>query len=693
MPEEIKSIPEAGPGSQTPTQVPNLHTPVGEGADAVGVQNIGKTPGAPGAPAKPAGGVPEIGGASGGAAPAGGAIPAKGKPPLPPQKTPEQILQERSEHRLKEDIKDILVTNTSDEKTASIKQSRASIDDIDLDTLISRLVDEKGWRVNRLKELLPSREEKDIIQYFRDLLEDEKSDITDNTQIQNNIPETKRSSNMTKQLLVNNGSLESKVDITDSLNQLSYAVDSVSIARKALAEGIVKKAGLDALGEGLGLDMKEDLGFSGGDVGLDGGLGGGDLESLLRDLKDKVEELSMKLKDFGKEKDGLKLDADSSLKSDAMMGKAKQEKDKGLGAISNFEKKPGGPMGEKKPGGPIEEKKPGGPMGEKKPEGLMGEKKEEEDEKKEPIKEEKAASSEQDTKTAMDAASGGKKVPLAEAAAPKDSKKGGDPMKATMEAKASVLDKIKERMAKLNELKKEAQLYPFKDLNKQNQEDINRQTAGDQASEINSDMKSGEMSKDKTDKFLGQGREKTQNPAAPAMDLSKDFNKAASTTEGVITLKQANAIKQHEVEETVAKVRLAVEVASVQQLKGLVSNPLKEAMIKNMTDAGMEKTAAEAIAYNSFVDGYEASQREVLAEAFDTLAKQNMEEFVKVASFTKQYAGEFDTSVKEGGNNKQVKTASDKSSVALRGSQVGKDSDNKYTNFWRQTYADQKSGK
>ncbi|GEM_PF-6347315 len=709
MAEPLPITPTEGEGSLSPDKMPQDHTPVGMGGTNVDAKGVAGT----GRPPLPGGGgaIPPIGGGGGGGVP-----PAAKGPAAPmPVKTPEQLLDERSEKRLEQDIKDILILEKLEDSEDII-----SLEDLGLDILIRKLVDEKGWRVDRLKELLPSRDEKGIIQYFQDLLEGrKKSDTTSDVNQkpltppmpmpsapsmakapiggQASAPATPKNAPVQMQpmhapniqpqmqspkaasigktnsvrstyimskeeILVNSGKLESVTNITDSLNQLSYAIDSASQARKAYADAVIKKAGLDSLGMGLGLGkgMEEEMPET-------DPLAMGSKEG---DLKDALKMLTDVLKKFLDERGSSKLDADSAIKSDAMIGKAKDEIGKGKDMLSGI----------------------GKPKEEKKEEGLKPfEKKEEKEEKEEPV-EEKAE------KMAMDAAAGGKKVNVssAQAGEPEQGKgEGGDPMKATMgkkEAKEEILEKIKERMTKLAEARK-ANLYPFKQPKEYQFSDINAEMAGKQKTEIDSDMKSGEMTKDKKEKFLGQGREKGGNqPKDPGMEISKPANKAAE--EQMITIKQANTKTAQEVEEAVAKIKLAMEVASVQQLKDLISNPLKEAMVKNMVEAGIVKEAAEAIAHNSFLDGYQKAQEEVISEAFNHLAKQNIDEFIKVASFTKKYSGEFNASVKEAEETKpQVKTASEKGSVALRGSQVTKQSDTTYRDFWRNAYAEQRSGK
>lgn len=643
MPEDIKPMPLEGPGSQSP-QIPSLHTPVGQGAGTTGVNNVGKPQGLPG---KPSGGLPA-------------------QPNL--MKTPEELLDERSNDTLKKDLEDIIISIKESVPT-STQDAISSLEKIGLETIVKKLVDEKQWTVGRLKELIPSREETGIMKYFKRLLDTSNTEEKENQdsvmlEPQIEIPE-KRSSTMDKGIMVVNGAIVKNFDVAEGMNKISSAIAKVQSSRKALVECKVRLAGLDALGDSFGIEM----GMEGGEE---------DLASMVSQLKDAIDQLSAQIKEFNKGKDGLDLPADDLLKSDAILDKAEDEKGKGLKTLTELDK---------------DEEEVGSS-----PEGATEEKKEE-------VEEKAASSITEEVKVAMSPTEGGKAVSMPEAKAEQPKGQGGDPMKATIEAKTSsasdtksadsnlnikeateVLEKLKEKIATLAELKKEANLYPFKDLNKQEQEGRNGDDSKSQISEIDTDMKSGEMTKDKKDGFLGQNRDKGNQINDPGMDVSKEYNKAAA--EELITRKEAAVSRKKSVDEALAKARMAMETASVQQLKGLLESPLKESIVKELVVAGMDPNTATAIVHNAFVENYEPSQRIVINEAFDTLAKQGLDEFAKVSQFTKTYAGEFSASVEDGN---QVKTAQDKSSVNLRGSRVDNSNNGfDYLDFWCTTYAEQR---
>ena len=139
---------------------------------------------------------------------------------------------------------------------------------------------------------------------------------------------------------------------------------------------------------------------------------------------------------------------------------------------------------------------------------------------------------------------------------------------------------------------------------------VNADSAKD-AEKESSKALNGEDKTNKSKGLLGMNREK-QN-ISPAQ-----FQKAKAAA----------------VSNAVAKSKLAMELASQQQFKGLLPNPLKEAMVKNMVGAGIEKTAAEAIAHNSMIDGYQASYEVVSKEAFANFVNKDYKDFVKTAEFT-----------------------------------------------------------
>ena len=57
---------------------------------------------------------------------------------------------------------------------------------MDFDYVIDRLINQKGWHVDRLKELLPSRDEKEIKEYFNKVLNRDTSEKVDVNQQENN---------------------------------------------------------------------------------------------------------------------------------------------------------------------------------------------------------------------------------------------------------------------------------------------------------------------------------------------------------------------------------------------------------------------------------------------------------------------------------------------------------------------------
>ena len=135
----------------------------------------------------------------------------------------------------------------------------------------------------------------------------------------------------------------------------------------------------------------------------------------------------------------------------------------------------------------------------------------------------------------------------------------------------------------------------------------------------------------------------------------------------------------------ISKARLAVELAAQQQLKGLIENPLKEAMVANMVEAGVTKEAAEAIAFNTMIDGYEPTMKNVMKEAFETFINQPVDEFVKVAKFTKDYqikeANDL-SSVDDGEKNSDIQKTASVGSLPLRGSEVAEGKKDVYRNYW-----------
>ena len=79
---------------------------------------------------------------------------------------------------------------------------------------------------------------------------------------------------------------------------------------------------------------------------------------------------------------------------------------------------------------------------------------------------------------------------------------------------------------------------------------------------------------------------------------------------------------------------LTEETSSVKEVQNNKVKSIKEAFVKNMVEAGIEKTVAEAIAHNSMIDGYQDSQALVMKEAFANFVNKDYKDFVKTAEFT-----------------------------------------------------------
>jgi hypothetical protein len=700
MPEDVSAVPLDGPGSRTPSALPAMHTPVGEGAKSTGVNNVGKPKGLPGAPA--------LGDGAAGA-PAGG-LP--GAAPAPEVKTPEDLLIDRSNDRLSKDLQDVYLQFFQDnddvapgKKSSSLKTSNITYDikNVDFDYVIDRLINQKGWHVDRLKELLPSRDEKAIKEYFNKVLNSNTSEKVDVDQQENNTLDmfnnNQGSNNLmgkNADLIVDNGSLKTASANSGALlDEISYSIGQVRIARKNLKKAYLVKVGFEAMKDEFSgmADMPMDPemggdidgGMPGADIDVDAfgeGLGGGDkdLKGLISAVEDALSNLTAKVEEFGLTSDSL--GSDDMLKGDSLMDKASEEidgADSDLAAIDTFDNK----SKEKKD---KPEKKEGNPFA-KKEEGAETESK----------SEDKFAS----------IPTGGKAVSMPEGAGweQKGGKSEGsseEAMKVTTGEKSAYLKEIKEKLAQLKQVRetsmnKEA-AYPYNDLNKQEGSGIMEDTAKSQASEINSDMSGGFIPD--TESLAPQGI--TEKVKDPGMEVSKDANiqKSAAVDDFNKVTAAANSLARKAVAQAVAKTRVAMEVSAIQQLKGLLVNPLKEELVARFAEYGVEKVAAQALVHNAFVSAYEDSQKIVIAEAFDVLANKDDNEFVKVASFTKDFKGASadgdadDVKADEGILDDKEKEASAEAktvkTASLRGSQVNNDNSQVYTGFWRSAYEESK---
>lgn len=695
MAEDIQSIPASGPGSQTPGQIPSLHTPVGSGADATGVHGIGKSKGLPGAPLGGGGGLPSLGG---GAPGLGANVPA----------TPEQQLMERSENRLKTDLEDIFVGYKDDlPENKKVAKTINNVNQDNLDEIITLLVDKFGWQVDRLKQLIPSRDEKEIIEYLNDLKNSNTQKDVDVNQQENtptpplgqegeiplpvaaglnSLKNIKKGASMNKQadLIIKDGTIEQvALDKSVLFDKLALSISNLKRARVEAKKAFLRKKGFDMMADLAkedptgDLDVEGDLSastsrspFGEEDLGsFSDGLGGDpktDVESKLEEMKKIMGEITELFKQINN--DTTDISADDIIKRDTLVDKAEDEIEGAQKDIDTFNK--------------VEEKD------------KASKEKDDKDEDDSFVKE-------ASTKKAMNVVPKPPKEgvdvnpKMNEANMSKETKasaEGGDPMTAAT-GKSAVLEDIKARLAALREAKegagieKKAQLYPFKDQETPVDE-INNQQAGENASAINSDLKGGfPASKESENLGIKPGEQVND----PGMEISKPYNKVAAA---------ADALARKASVEATAKTRVAMEIASMQQLKGVpgMENPLKEELVARFAEAGIDKHVAAAIVHNAYLDKYEDSQKVVIAAAFDVLANQSDDELVKVASFTKEFrtASANEETPEEGASDINQVTANNESgktvTANLRGSQVSsiKDSSQVYKDFWRRSYAESK---
>jgi len=215
----------------------------------------------------------------------------------------------------------------------------------------------------------------------------------------------------------------------------------------------------------------------------------------------------------------------------------------------------------------------------------------------------------------------------------KDEKK--EDKKEDKEDKKSSIDVeslIRKVRAKLEELRseKEANLYPFKKEIKPIPpvDNINAETAAKTISTVNSEIK-GQPVTDKDFETLNHGD-------IGQKDLAYK-TEGKSTPEKKVSVEVAERIRQHSVQNAVDQARLSVELAARQQLKGMIDDPLREALRRNMAEAEIDPELAEAIIHNAYIDGYEESHKAVMKEAFDTFMTKDIDEFTKIAKFVDEY--------------------------------------------------------
>ena len=203
-----------------------------------------------------------------------------------------------------------------------------------------------------------------------------------------------------------------------------------------------------------------------------------------------------------------------------------------------------------------------------------------------------------------------------------DNKDGDDKKDDKEEDKKEDKDENKGNPFSKESSNKSAQEYPFKDVNKVKHEDKGGDYAKQQSSTIETELNKGPR-KDKNKGFLGQNREKGEGDCAPIKDPDpKQIGK-----------KSAKRIAEN----AAAKSRFAVELASQQQLKDMLPNPLKETLISEFVKVGFNKEVVDAVIHNAFVDSYEQAQQIVIKEAFENFISEPMERIAMINKLTKTH--------------------------------------------------------
>ena len=250
------------------------------------------------------------------------------------------------------------------------------------------------------------------------------------------------------------------------------------------------------------------------------------------------------------------------------------------------------------------------------------------------------------------------------------------------DASIDIEDLIRKVKARIEEIRteKEANLYPFKKEIKPIPpvDNINAETAGKQISTDDKEIKGQPV----TDKDM----ENINHGDIGQKDLSYSQGKAdpGKTTEKKVSIEVAERIRKHSVQNAIDKARLSVELASRQQLKGMIDDPLRVSLAKNIVEAGIDPEIADAIIHNAYIDAYEESHKSIMKEAFDTFMEKDFDEFTKIAKFVDDYKvkqAEI-SSVENTEESFRDKEASD-NNAPLRGFSADKDSRKEmYREYW-----------
>jgi len=643
--------PESGPGSKTPPDpLYGVQTPIG------GSKTLPQ--GEKGAPPKPpAGGLPPLGGP-----PLGG--PSLGGPPPMSADIADMQLLTRGSESLVEDI-DTLISKDS-------KYSHS------VEALINGLLD-MGWDIDQLKKYI-RKSKKPAKEFFSVIVKSLKSNglldtankleqmistsstnlvgQPDTTGIKPPLKQSERGISMGKRFIVRNGSVEeaqssASVILENLFKAMRKAASAIreyetanlmlvgKIALEKDAVGDLAKGDL-AAGDMLGEGFEED------------GLGEGvsDLKSEVKEKLNEIESAISGLKKIISEGESELLDVESPLNAEESLSledglkKAKEVLSKARSvyacAIEDKKKKEKSndamsmALGKKSAA-----------------EGEKDKKDDKKDEKKDDKKKKEDDDEDDDSEVKKD----------------KGTKKEKDA--AELGEDASTLEGLIKRVrAKLlNEVeKKEAQLYPFKDI------------SGNASKVDNINETSAQQAKSTSDKFMkGEMKKMKDSPTVNAAPYSYDSIPVSSDGKNAAPKK----VSSLEESSLINKAKLAVELASQQQLKGLIENPLKTSIVRGLAEAGIDPALAETVVHNAFIDAYEDSQKIIIKEAFDNFVHKDINEFIKIAKFVRKYSGEgvVDAAIsseQEQANNDVVKTAS----VALKPSKVSNVKDDEIKKYW-----------
>ena len=235
----------------------------------------------------------------------------------------------------------------------------------------------------------------------------------------------------------------------------------------------------------------------------------------------------------------------------------------------------------------------------------------------------------------------------------------------------TVIRRVKARLEELRD-EKEANLYPYKKEIKPipKVDNTNAETAKQQYGKT---LDKGTYESDKKYENI--------NPEESYADIPVK-NEGTSTKEKKVSIEVAERIRKHSVENAVDQARLSVELASRQQLKGMIDDPLKDSLKRNIIEAGVDAETADAIIHNAYIDSFELSQKAVMKEAFETFMNKEFDEFVKIAKFVDDYTVKADTSSVE--NVEDIfreKEANE--SAPLRGFSADKGSSMNFKTYWQ----------